>query len=269
MQPEESRLLDVSGYLVALEGIRDLTRRFLGAILRRRSDEQPSLQIVANFIARSFVSLESLFALYQRRDFHDCMLLLRTIIDRLLHLGAIAKADAWEDFIVKTASERHRYLNKIRSDREMYAKREASFDEAYAESKRVIAELDSRPVRGGQFSSFRPEELSKELGLKFIYDYGYDHASTYVHPLADEGMQDIGHLMGVSVPERSSDDRTILQNACLSYLLLISHSIHLVEVPHKDAFSAAESHLLHFVGTGRSDHLEAAKNALRATPSAG
>ena len=87
------------------------------------------------------------------------------------------------------------------------------------------------------------------MGLKYVYDYGYDHASSYFHPMADEGLNDIGLILSIPMPSRGSYNNTILQNACLSYLLLLNNSIPFLDIGLEAELKAFVDNLLRFTGT--------------------
>jgi hypothetical protein len=255
--PFDGRILDVAEYKLVLDRVRKFTVCILRMILASTDRPGPAARVIASLLARAVISLESIFVLYERDDHHNCMLILRSIIDRILHVGALGAANAWEDFIRKTVIERHKHLNKINSSQSTPTRNDPKFTEAYEESKRFVRELEGKEISGGKWIGIKPETVSKAMGLKYVYDFGYDHASTYVHPMAGEGLEDIGRLQGMKLSSREADPRVILQNACLSYLLLINNSLPYIKPGHDNWVSEFMDRLLKFTGTG--DHLSLKK----------
>ena len=63
------------------------------------------------------------------------------------------------------------------------------------------------------------------MKLDFIYKYGYNHASAFVHPMATDGLNDFYRLMDIPTINIGADPRSILQNACFSVIFLIREAL--------------------------------------------
>jgi hypothetical protein len=58
--------------------------------------------------------------------------------------------------------------------------------------------------------------------MPFLHNYGYDFASTHVHPMASDGEDEFGLLLGL-VP--SVDLREVLENAVLIHTMVLQEGL--------------------------------------------
>ena len=212
-------------------------------------------EVIANFLARSTTSLRSLGVLYQAGDYPNCMIILRSIIYRLLHLGHLQERDAYENFKQITLVERHKYLHRIKTDPLMANKEDDRFEFAYKLSSKIFGFLQKRGADRIKWSRMNPKEIAKQMKLGFIYPFGYEHASSYVHPMVDEGSDDISRLLGLPSRNLGADKRTILQNACLSIQLLLRNALLFADQEWDKKYYLFLDNIMHYTGTGGNDFL--------------
>ena len=178
--------------------------------------------IIRNFMAKSSVSLQSVFSLWELKNYQDCYVLLRVITDRLFHLYDLIKYDRFQEFDDWSFYQQFCSRNKIRSDKEYNHKLVKKAFDASEEEKERFAKISEKGI---SYRRPKPEKVSKELNIHFIYKYGYDHASTLVHPMANDGWEDLIHLTGLYPETILPDHRAVLGNSLLCNHLLHNHAM--------------------------------------------
>jgi hypothetical protein len=63
------------------------------------------------------------------------------------------------------------------------------------------------------------------MNLDFLYKYGYDYASTLVHPMANDGVEDFLRLTELQGNSIYFDQRPVVSNSCLAVTLLIGEGL--------------------------------------------
>lgn len=185
-------------------------------------------KIIYRFIAKSAGLLESILILSQRKHFHECWILFRALVDRIIHLWYLNKHDDFEVFNEWTFVQKFETNNKLKSDKQFSKKinrKELTLtDEQLEKYKRLKSS-------GISWSRPKAEQVAKDNKLSFIYKYGYDIASTKVHPMSDEGMQDLNRLTGLEWDNIQFDNPFIILNNTLAvYNLLIEESLNISDL---------------------------------------
>ena len=178
--------------------------------------------IIRNFMAKSTVSLQGIFSLWSIKNYQDCYVILRIITDRLFHLYDLVKNNRFEAFDNWSFYQQFCSRNRIRSDKEYNHKivKEA-FDASEEEKQRFFELQKMKPT----YKRPHPEKMAKELGVSFVYKYGYDHASTLVHPMANDGWEDLIHLTGLYPDTELPDHRSVISNSLLCHHLLHNNAL--------------------------------------------
>lgn len=174
--------------------------------------------IIRNFMAKSIASLQGAFTLWEIKNYQDCYVLLRVLTDRLFHLYDLIENDKFTEFDDWTFYQQFCSRNQLRSDQENSKKIIKEAFNATAEEKERFLNIQKAGIT---YKRPKPEKISKELDLHFLYKYGYDHASTLVHPMANDGWEDVIHLTGLYPDAILPDHRSVLSNC-----LLINHLLH-------------------------------------------
>jgi uncharacterized protein DUF5677 len=148
------------------------------------------------------------------RGLCGCWVLHRGLLDRLFHLHDLntkGQFNVFEDWSFKVEDEA---AGRLRSDPAM---------------KGNLGELvgDLTPERNARYQNLvknhpvwhRPkaENVAKQMDLAFLYRYGYDFASRYVHPMANDGQQDF-HTIARLEPRplfAEPASRVVLSNSVL------------------------------------------------------
>ncbi len=168
--------------------------------------------IIRNCIARADMTSAAIFRLWDLQDYQDCWVLFRCLVDRLFHLWQLSHNDEFEIFEEWSFLEQYNALNRARSDpRAADMKDNIGFALTPEHRKRAKA-LSHKKI---EWQRPKAETAAKGLGMQFLYSYGYDYASAYVHPMADDGEQDFFTLTKLKPTPFFRDHRSVLSNTLL------------------------------------------------------
>ncbi len=174
-------------------------------------------KILCNFLAKSISQLDTIQMLSYNRKTSDGYMLYRGMIDRLGHLFYLQRTETFQQFDDWSFIQKYEFNNSVLSDPNFNTIIEASkFKPTITDTKKyqtlkLIKNIWSRP------KNIEDEFKKRELG--FLYKYGYDHASGFVHPLSNDG-----EIEGIKLLEVANeiaiqhDDywlNILLQNSCL------------------------------------------------------
>jgi len=182
--------------------------------------------ITRNFIARGKKTLDSIRLLWQTQAYSDCWSLHRTLIDRLFHLHVLGRDDSFEAFDGWSFVQQYEARNAVMSDREKAPKLVRKFWTPTDEQKARYRKLKDGAVK---WERPKAEAAARSLGLPFLYKYGYDFASTHVHPMANDGEEEFKRATGLG-EQPSLEYRVILHNSVLAQVVLVQEAIRVVGV---------------------------------------
>ena len=179
-------------------------------------------KIIRNFIARSTACLRSIHQIWPERRYGDCWSLFRVMVDRLVHLHALAKQDDWQLFDDWSFLWQCESNQRGLSDPLMSAK-------AGAEQVRLTDEQRTRyrqlKRRNPEWRRPKAKDVFKSLEMPFLYHYAYDFASTQVHPMANDGEEDYLVLTGINPDGYEVDRSVILNNSILIHTMILQQGM--------------------------------------------
>ncbi len=178
-------------------------------------------RVIASFIARGMVSLESIIELWRLGNFEDCWVVHRVIVERLFHLRSLAERKEFELF--EEWSFVQQFEAKGRSHSDPFAQQKLKPEDRVfsKEQKDRYRELKQKDLR---WSRPKANEVAKSMGLSFLYHYSYDYASGFVHPLAADGEYALKRLItGAKTPAEGQD--VVLPNSVLAQTLLLQEGL--------------------------------------------
>ena len=190
-----------------------------------RRDDAPSLrdQIARNFIARADTLVKGIFRLWEIEDREDCWTLHRTLLDRLFHLHELNRKDQFEAFDDWSFKALYEAANRLRSDPELKGQIDGLVEDLTPERKDRYGRLVKTAPN---WRRPKAEDTAKDMGLGFLYRYGYDYASRYVHPMSNDGLNDFSRIIGVKpVPETASAEITVLSNSVLIGSMILQEGL--------------------------------------------
>ena len=182
-------------------------------------------KIIRNFIARGMNCTENIILVWQEGSEADAWILYRSLLDRLLHLHDLIEQNSFTAFDEFSFLKIYEARQRIISNKEMYNKFTTSQIEGL---KRLLKSQKTKylKLKSEAHIWYRPkaEETAMSMGLNFLYQFGYDYASMYVHPMASDGEIDFIRLTS---PEKRQPmlDPTVVSNSILIHSMLIQEGL--------------------------------------------
>ena len=217
---DRNQYLPIESYKEAIDILDKFTTLILFSFAKHSAEVKDV--IIRNFIARAIVSLNGIMKLWQISDYQDCWILNRCILDRLFHLRALAKCNTFELFEKWSFKQQYDYMNRIQSDPDFKGKLNLDFFKDMDQQKeRYVAITKEEP----RWERPKAEVVAKEMDLMFLYKYGYDYASSLVHPMANDGQEDFLRQTNLIEEGLFPDQRVVIHNSCLIVSLLIQEGL--------------------------------------------
>lgn len=219
---DKTTRLSPEDYEYAISTLKAFTTMALTWILEKSQDDVKH-QIITNFIARSLVCLDSIHILWQSGNHQDCWILHRGLVDRLILLRRLIDHNEFEEFERWSFQKQYQSADAALSDQLIVTK---LTPEALAEAKRQHTERRTRFLQEPKSNWQRPyaKEAAKSVNLLFVYKLGYDPASGEVHPMADDGKEELHSLLGIPL-QTYGDDRTVLHNSLVTQFMIVQYGI--------------------------------------------
>ncbi len=232
-------------YGKAAETLRVLAGIILLEFARHQSSTRN--QIARNFVARADATVTSIFKLWEIGDFGDCWVLYRTLVDRLFHLYALNRDDQFDAFDDWSFKAQYEAANRLRSDPLMKDRLEGVVDEPTDEQKARYQRLVLKPP---QWRRPKPEQTAKDMGLGMLNAYGYDFASTHVHPMANDGQEDFFRLTGLKPAPAFPDWSVALNNSVLVWTMTIQEALNASSLRWRAIVYDGLEGIRQYLGTG-------------------
>jgi hypothetical protein len=183
--------LSVEQYAQAADALHVLSGMLLFEFARHRETEVTRDQIVRNFIARADTMVSGIFRLWDIKDYGDCWIVHRALLDRLFHLHVLNDNDQFNLFDDWSFKKQYEASVRLRSDPALKGQLKGLVDEPTTEQKARYNRLVKNPP---EWRRPKAEDVAKAMGLSFLYRYGYDYASRHVHPMANDGQEDFFNI---------------------------------------------------------------------------
>jgi hypothetical protein len=213
-------MLSTEEMIAMKNSISDFVVYILGE-LREKVDNRKDFLFMYS-LSRAVVQVDAIASLYQKKYYSDCRILYRTQIERLLTLHYLIDSNTIEDFddwsFIQVFEER----NKVKSDITRNQLLNKKFWEEGKERVEKYKLLKKNRVTWERPNSSKLEEISKQHGVHVLYKYGYKSASGEVHPIASDGFEEFGLILGLKpqgYPEY--DNRPILNNALSVFIEIV------------------------------------------------
>ncbi|MCH8822839.1 MAG: hypothetical protein IH984_04950 [Planctomycetes bacterium] len=175
-----------------------------------------------NFLARSIRQLQAIDLLVQKSLISDSWSLYRSLVERyflFVNLADTNKFSVFDDWCFK---KQYEIENRIKSSSDLKNKPEVKKRRFSPKDKQRYERISQdRLVK--QWRRPNAEEVARHLDLKFLYDAGYAHASSFVHPISTDGLDDYLHLMNRESEIKDEDADVLLSNSQLVTVLHIQH----------------------------------------------
>ena len=206
--------------------------------------------VSGNFVARGMVCLESIFRCWLQGAEQDAWILHRSLLDRLFHLHSLADRNdfaAFDDFSFLALYEaRHRLL----SDPTMRHKAPKSLKKLQSADRKRYGQL---VAAGLKWCRPKAEEVAKGMTLGFLYRFGYDYASTHVHPTSLDGEADFLRLTSPA-PVIPLPDTTVVRNSILAQTMLTREALNTSTMQWRTIIYNFLGQVLGFLGDGNAEY---------------
>jgi len=220
MRISKKEYLELNEYVELAEAINIVSTMILFCFAKSTNSIKDN--ILRNFVARSTISQMSIFALYELKDYSGAWVIHRTLLDRLFHLHSIGARDEYVDFDDWSFFNQYRDQNRLRSDPQFDVEASGWVYELSDDQKKRIQRLSNNKP---QWKRPKAEDVAKDMGLEFLYKYGYDYASKLVHPLSDDGLQDFYEITGLEPRPKYPSQISVLSNSILANTLVIQSAM--------------------------------------------
>lgn len=186
-----------------------------------RTDDSLKHKIICDFVARVISSLLSIERLWELGHFEDCWILNRTILQRLFLLSHLRESDEFKEFEEWSFVKQAKALHKLATDQEFRQKVEADDLVFEAEQWARFLELNQKGI---SWKEPRPEDVAKKMKMSFLYHYGYDYASRFIHPFAGDGRDAVHRLIQkdwIPTPRHS----VVVKNSILAVTMVFQEAL--------------------------------------------
>jgi hypothetical protein len=248
-----------------LEKAVDTLSVFCGVVLLSFTQHGRGLRdtIARNFVARGMRCTQSILAVWKAGSEQDAWILHRTLVDRLLHLHYLSDTDSFQSF------EDYSFVS-------MFEARQRLLSEPLMRSKIPIglkglqeankARYDQRSDTKSRWRRPRASAVATDMKLGFLYQIGYDYASTHVHPMADDGEGDFLALVVGPGPQPTLDS-TVVKNSILVQCVLVRESINVSSMRWRNFVWDFLDQIIEFIGTGNVEYQTTMLKIINAWPS--
>ncbi len=228
MKTSNNQYAPIGSYKEAIETIRAVGVLVLYSFAKYSLNTKDT--IIRNFIARAIVSLKGILKLYEIKDYADCWVLYRSILDRWFYLRALGDEDSFELFKRWSDKQKYNSKNRMRSDPEL----KGGFYKGYYNDMNKFREKVKEKIN---WKRPKAEKIAKKEDLAILYNYGYDYASMFVHPMADDGFEDFLRETNLAEEYFSKkrntiekqnfyDKRVVLHDSILTVIMLIQDGLY-------------------------------------------
>jgi hypothetical protein len=207
--------------------------------------------ICGHFVARSITMSKSIFTLYETGDYQDCWILHRCLMDRLFHLEHLAVTNSFDVYEEWSFVEQYNALRRVQED-PMFPG--AALDPAFELAPDQIARAKALRKRAPVWRRPRAEDVAKRLRLHFLYRYGYDFASRYVHPMANDGLRDFHDITGLQPAPAFPDERVVLSNTVLVATMLTQSALNASSLLWRNVLYDFLEAVRQYVGEGGNEY---------------
>ena len=219
-QPEKRGYPSLGEFKNGFEVLDKFAHLFLYSIEMHQADIRDL--VIRNFVARAITTLNSIIALYDAEDFQNCWVLNRCLLDRLFHLHHLSKTNSFQAFADYSFVNDVESRNAMRSDPIFKDRLDPDFFRDSPDEQRKYKALKAAGVR---WSRPDAERVAKEMGMVFLYKYGFHYASGHVHPMSYDGQDDFFRLTKLERQGPVPDHSAVLSNSFLATTMTIQEGM--------------------------------------------
>jgi Family of unknown function (DUF5677) len=241
--------LPVETYKEGLSALHAISGLLLFEFARENINNKDT--IIRNFIARADMMTRAVFSLWDLQAYQDCWIIHRCLIDRLFHLWQLQQGDEFEVFEAWSFLEQFKAMNRVRSDAEFSGALNSKFFNITPEQKERASLLQKHPPI---WRRPKAEVAAKGLDMGFLYHFGYDFASSHIHPMANDGQQDFYTITKLEPVPDFPEHRVVLSNSLLINTMLIQQGLNSSTFSWRPLVYDFLHDIRHMLGTGSEDY---------------
>jgi Family of unknown function (DUF5677) len=246
---ESSEFRTDEEYRIATETFARLTGHFLFQFARHPLDTKDT--IIQNFVARAITMVRGIQCLWAIGDFQDCWILHRALMDRYFHLLALGKDGGYKEFDDWSFMRQYEAQNRARSDPNCKNVLGSPLFTPTPEQKSRHAALAKLPPK---WRRPKAEDVAKGARISPLYDYGYDFASTHVHPMANDGLEDFYAITKLEPKPDFPPHISVLHNSLLVGCLIVNEALNQSDFRWMTVVFDFYDHLMKFLDTGSLEY---------------
>lgn len=202
--------------------------------------------VARNFIARGMSCTQSIYAVWKAGSEQDAWILHRSLLDRLLHLHHLGETDGFSDFEEHSFLSMYEARQQLLSDPDMGGKVPPSLKKL---QQRNRPRYDAISQKQSRWRRPKADDVAKRMNLGFLYRFGYDYASTHVHPMSGDGEADFTAL--ISPPHAvAAPDATVVRNSILVQSMLVQEAFNVSRLRWREIAYDFLDQIRVFLGTG-------------------
>jgi hypothetical protein len=178
--------------------------------------------IVRNFIARADAMIRGIFRLWEIKDYGDCWIIHRALLDRLFHLHALNDHHQFDSFDDWPFKKQYEAANRLRSDSDLKVQLKGLVDDVTIEQKARYRRIVRNPPH---WRRPKAEDVAQAMNLTFLYKYGYDFASQHVHPMSNDGEEDFFNITNLEPKPNFPEWEIVLSNSILAASIIVQYAL--------------------------------------------
>jgi Family of unknown function (DUF5677) len=208
--------------------------------------------LLRNFIARADTMVRGILRLWEIKDYGDCWILHRALLDRLFHMRALNDNDQFDLFDDWSFKMQYEAANRLRSDPELKGQIKELVDDLTTEQKMRYQRLVKNSPN---WRRPKAEDVARAMDLLFLYKYGFDFASQYVHPMANDGHEDFFNITHLEPKPNFPEPIMVLSNSILAALLIAQEALNASTLSWRRVVYDAVDGIRNFLRSASPEHL--------------
>ena len=241
--------LSAEQYTEAADALHTLSGMLLLEFARHNETAATRDLIVRNFIARADTMVRGIFRLWEIKDYGDCWIIHRTLLDRLFHLHALNVHDQFDAFDDWSFKMQYEAANLLRSDPELKGQVRELVDDLTTEQKMRYQR------HAPNWRRPKAEDVAGAMDLSFLYKYGFDFASQHVHPMANDGQEDFFNITHLEPKPNFPNPTMVLSNSILAASLISQEALNASTLSWRRVVYDAVDGIRDFLRCASPEHL--------------
>jgi hypothetical protein len=161
-------------------------------------------------------------SLWRLGDYPNAWVINRTMLDRLFHLYDLGQNNTHQLFDDWSFYRQYKDQNRLKSDIEFKDKAAGSEYEISKIQKERFNKLSNNIPKWKRPNA---EKVAKDMDMSFLYKYGYDYGSMFVHPMSDDGLHDFYLITKLEPQEEQPSHIAVLSNSVLASIMIMLEAI--------------------------------------------